>query len=57
MGDIHSDLRQKADRELAPGERVDIEDARAFFFPLDEITLKGFGNAVEQVASSAAPRQ
>ena len=25
--------------------------------PLDEITLKGFGNAVEQVASSAAPRQ
>jgi len=56
-GDIHADLRQKAGRELAPGARVDITDARAFFFPLDEISLKGFGNAVEQVASSMTARQ
>lgn len=54
-GDIHSDLRQKTHRELAPGERVNIADARAFFFPLEEVTLNGFGGAVEQIAASVTP--
>lgn len=50
-GDIHSDLRQKAEHELTPGQRVNIEDARAIFFPLDEISLSGFGKAVDRIAA------
>lgn len=54
-GDIHSDLRQTVNRELLPGDQADIDDARAFFFPLEDITLKGFGKAVEQLQGYVAP--
>ena len=55
-GDFHPDLRQTTDHELKPGERVDIEGARAFFFPLEDITREGFGRAVERVAEDAVAR-
>ena len=55
-GDFHPDLRQPTDHDLKPGELVTIEDARAFFFPLDDITREGFGSAVERVAEDAVAR-
>ncbi|HOH29039.1 MAG TPA: hypothetical protein PLC40_05155 [Candidatus Hydrogenedentes bacterium] len=48
-GDIHSDLRQQVNRELKPGDRVEIEDARTFFFPVEGLSLKDFGRAVEEL--------
>jgi hypothetical protein len=35
---------------------VDIEDARAFFFPLEEVTLEGFGRSVEHLQARISGR-
>jgi hypothetical protein len=45
-GYLHSDLRQKVEATLDPGQRLPLDAAMAFFYPLDDISLAGFGKAV-----------
>lgn len=46
-GGFHSDLREKLDVVLEPGQRHAMDRGNAFFFPLRKISIAAFGEAVE----------
>jgi hypothetical protein len=52
-GGFHSDLREKIDRELAPGQRLDLGRSPAFTFPLTDVSRTGFAAAVARVKQAA----